>query len=131
VLKESLEGSNGGSILSFERRVLREYPNWSKSERVMRKVIVEEKKHIEDFKESHVEIDFANKMIGGGVLGHGTIQEEIRFMLSPELIVSLLFTAELEDNECIVIVGAEQFNIHSGYSHSFKWEGDFEDKTPL
>jgi hypothetical protein len=33
---------------------------------------------IEDDEAATLQIDFANKHIGGGVLGHGCIQEEIR-----------------------------------------------------
>ena len=54
---------------------------------------------------SCLQVDFANKMIGGGVLGSGCVQEEIRFMISPELLCSLLFTAELKDTECLIIKG--------------------------
>ena len=46
-------------------------------------------------------MDFANKYIGGGVLGHGLVQEEIRFIVAPELIVTLLLTEELSDDECL------------------------------
>jgi poly(ADP-ribose) glycohydrolase len=35
-------------------------------------------------------VDFANKEIGGGVLGNGAVQEEILFLLFPEAIVSKL-----------------------------------------
>jgi len=51
------------------------------------------------------QVDFANAKIGGGVLGHGCVQEEIRFLISPELILSRLFTEKLEDNECLIISG--------------------------
>ena len=57
-----------------------------------------------------VQVDFANKYIGGGVLGEGCVQEEIRFLICPELIISRLFTEELDDNECLVMSGAEQFS---------------------
>ena len=49
--------------------------------------------------------DFANKFIGGGVLGAGCVQEEIRFMINPEMILSRLFTEMLERNECLVMTG--------------------------
>ena len=49
----------------------------------------------------YIEMDFANKYIGGGVLGHGLVQEEIRFIVAPELIVTLLLTEELGDDECL------------------------------
>ena len=43
--------------------------------------------------------------VGGGALGNGLVQEEIRFMICPELIVSRLFTEVLDLNECLVIKG--------------------------
>lgn len=51
------------------------------------------------------QVDFAAKVIGGGVLDSGLVQEEILFLLYPELIVSRLFTQELDDNECLIITG--------------------------
>lgn len=52
-----------------------------------------------------VQVDFANKYIGGGVLGHGCVQEEIRFLICPEMIVARLFTEVLEPLECLVMTG--------------------------
>ena len=49
------------------------------------------------------------RYIGGGVLGHGAVQEEIRFAICPELIVSRLFTQVLQRNEALVIFGVERF----------------------
>jgi poly(ADP-ribose) glycohydrolase len=53
-----------------------------------------------------VQVDFANKLVGGGVLGRGLVQEEIRFIICPELIVSRLLTEELGDNECLIVTGS-------------------------
>lgn len=61
------------------------------------------------------EVDFANRDIGGGVTDSGCVQEEIRFMQCPELIVSLLFTDRLDHNESIQITGYRQFNDTRGY----------------
>lgn len=52
-----------------------------------------------------MQVDFASSWIGGGVLGSGLVQEEILFLLNPELIVSRLFTEKLGDNECLIITG--------------------------
>lgn len=54
---------------------------------------------------SCTQVDFANRSVGGGVLGMGCVQEEIRFLVCPELIVSRLFTEHLQDNECLVVTG--------------------------
>ncbi|RHY03253.1 hypothetical protein DYB36_008236 [Aphanomyces astaci] len=42
-----------------------------------------------------VQVDFANKFAGGGVLGHGCVQEEIRFLMNPECLVACLLTEVL------------------------------------
>lgn len=39
------------------------------------------------------------------MLGQGCVQEEIRFICCPELIVSRLFVESLEDNEALIITG--------------------------
>jgi poly(ADP-ribose) glycohydrolase len=45
---------------------------------------------IEDFYGA-IKVDFANKFIGGGVLRHGKVQEEIMFINRPEMYISTLF----------------------------------------
>lgn len=52
-----------------------------------------------------LQVDFANRMVGGGVTGMGLVQEEIRFLINPELIVSRLFTEALDHDECLIITG--------------------------
>ncbi len=54
------------------------------------------------------QVDFANKYLGGGVLRHGCVQEEIRFLLCPEMLVSKLVTEELDNNECLIMTGEIQ-----------------------
>jgi len=61
-----------------------------------------------------IQIDFANRYIGGGVLGSGCVQEEIRFVVSPECLCSLLFCQAMCDAEAICIIGAEQFSSYTG-----------------
>ena len=52
-----------------------------------------------------MQVDFANKYLGGGVLGHGCVQEEIRFVICPEMIVTRLFTEALDEMESLVMTG--------------------------
>lgn len=54
---------------------------------------------------SNGQVDFASSWIGGGVLSSGLVQEEILFLMNPELIVARLFTQRLTDNECLIITG--------------------------
>ncbi|KAG0374442.1 hypothetical protein BGX24_010407 [Mortierella sp. AD032] len=77
-----------------------------------------------------LQLDFANKVIGGGVLGRGAVQEEIRFAICPELIVSRLFTQMLQNNEAVLIKGAERFSNYNGYAQTFEWHSDHIDTTP-
>lgn len=51
------------------------------------------------------QVDFANMYLGGGVLGHGCVQEEIRFLICPEMIISRLFTECLNSKECLIMTG--------------------------
>uniref|UniRef100_A0A1I8GI98 poly(ADP-ribose) glycohydrolase n=1 Tax=Macrostomum lignano TaxID=282301 RepID=A0A1I8GI98_9PLAT len=78
-----------------------------------------------------LEVDFANKFLGGGALGHGLVQEEIRFMISPELIVTRLVTECLDDNEALLIEGFERFSDYSGYADSFRWISNHKDSRPV
>jgi len=48
---------------------------------------------------------FFFRFIGGGVLSHGCVQEEIRFLICPELLVSQLFSQQMLSTEAIVITG--------------------------
>jgi poly(ADP-ribose) glycohydrolase len=78
-----------------------------------------------------LQVDFANKVVGGGVLNRGSVQEEIRFCINTELIISRLFTQELLDEEVLIIRGSENFNAYSGYGNQFEWERDRKDSTPI
>ncbi|XP_060606264.1 uncharacterized protein LOC132758593 [Ruditapes philippinarum] len=86
---------------------------------------------IEDAGCNTVEVDFANRYIGGGALSRGRVQEEIRFTVCPELIVSMLFMEVMEENEAIIIQGFEQFSAVEGYAASLKYVGDHKDKAEV
>ena len=47
------------------------------------------------------------------------MQEEIRFVISPELIVGMLFISQMHNNEAIEIRGAERFSKYDGYDFHF------------
>jgi len=78
-----------------------------------------------------LQADFANKRIGGGVLGKGCVQEELRFLICPECIVSRYFCEDMADSESIFIIGAERFSSYVGYGQTFKFGNAFVDSTPL
>ncbi|KAI3676820.1 hypothetical protein L1987_86433 [Smallanthus sonchifolius] len=124
--------------VSFERKVLAvdqthnyiPHPNaesWSKSVVSLCLFEVCSSGLIEDLSKEVHEVDFANKYFGGGALTRGCVQEEIRFMINPELIAGMLFLPCMADNEAIEVVGAERFSQYTGYA-SFRFCGDFVDK---
>lgn len=76
------------------------------------------------------QVDFANMVIGGGVIGAGCVQEEIRFVINPECLVSRLVCERLASNESILILGAQRYSNYTGYSDTFEWSGHHEDETP-
>ena len=114
--------------VTFTRQVLQSPPNWESQSQFTRLHVTSDGT-IEDNGYGMLQMDFANKYVGGGVLGQGCVQEEIRFLICPELIVSRLFTEELDDNECLVVTGIEQFSRYNGYASTFEWAGDFVDST--
>ncbi|KAL8167829.1 hypothetical protein V2J09_009328 [Rumex salicifolius] len=86
---------------------------------------------IEDHMGGALEVDFANEYLGGGVLHRGCVQEEIRFMINPELIAGMLFLPSMSDNEAIEIVGAERYSDYTGYASTFRFSGDYADKIGI
>ncbi|KAM3605799.1 uncharacterized protein V6R79_005005 [Siganus canaliculatus] len=117
-------------VVTFTRQVLNSPPNWQSSQKELTKLHITYKGTIEDNGYGMLQVDFANRFVGGGVTGHGLVQEEIRFVINPELIVSRLFTEALEYNECLIITGTEQYSKYSGYAETYKWEGSYKDETP-
>ncbi|XP_059213330.1 poly(ADP-ribose) glycohydrolase [Centropristis striata] len=117
-------------LVTFERRCLRDTdsPKWRSSKEKMPKLFVTSQGTIETDGTGLLQVDFASSWIGGGVLGSGLVQEEILFLMNPELIVSRLFTEKLADNECLIITGSQQFSLCCGYSDSFEWAGPYDDR---
>ncbi|XP_060173728.1 poly(ADP-ribose) glycohydrolase 1-like isoform X1 [Lycium barbarum] len=125
--------------VSFERKVLSveyspsciPYPKervWSQSNISLCHIETSISGLIEDQSREAIEVDFANMYLGGGALVRGCVQEEIRFMINPELIAGMLFLPCMADNEAIEIVGTERFSSYTGYASSFRFNGDYVDK---
>ncbi|KAI5670049.1 hypothetical protein M9H77_19902 [Catharanthus roseus] len=129
--------------VSFERKVLPlqqkdyciSYPRadfWSNSNLSLCPFEVDNCRLIEDHQCSEaLEVDFANQFLGGGALRRGCVQEEIRFMINPELIVGMLFLPAMATNEAIEIVGSERFSSYTGYASSFRFSGDYVDQKDV
>ncbi|KAM6903022.1 poly(ADP-ribose) glycohydrolase [Xenentodon cancila] len=146
------DGTRPEGLVTFERRLLinAEIPNWRSCKETLQKLHVTSRGGIEtegtgllqvrvhvrqrrtpavvrEAVPCSVQVDFASSWIGGGILGCGLVQEEILFLMNPELIVSRLFTEKLDDKECLIITGAQQFSCYSGFSDSFEWAGPHDD----
>ncbi|XP_050982496.1 poly(ADP-ribose) glycohydrolase [Labeo rohita] len=117
-------------LITFTRQSLSSFPKWESSKTQLTRLHITCKGTIEDEGYGMLQVDFANRMVGGGVTGMGLVQEEIRFIINPELIVSRLFTEALDYNECLIITGTEQYSKYSGYAESFKWEDSYKDEIP-
>lgn len=119
------------NVITFQRQFIGE-PKWEESVIPIgnTKFHIQSDGRIEDA-QGMLQVDFANRFVGGGVLSQGCVQEEIRFVISPELIVARLFTECLADNEALIVFGFERFSTYKGYAASFQFAGDFVDTTPL
>ncbi|OWA53691.1 Poly(ADP-ribose) glycohydrolase [Hypsibius exemplaris] len=125
-----IRDSNPIGLVSYTRRSIILFPEWADSQTLLSKAHITHKGNIEDDGAGCLQVDFANKMIGGGVLQEGCVQEEIRFVLNPELIASRLFTECLLPNEAVIITGAERFSDYSGYGDTFTCAGPHVDNVP-
>lgn len=117
-------------LVTFTRQSLSCPPKWESLATQLTRLHITCEGTIEDQGYGMLQVDFANRMVGGGVTGLGLVQEEIRFLINPELIVSRLFTEALEHNECLIITGTEQYSKYSGYAESYKWKANHKDDTP-
>uniref|UniRef100_A0A0A1WZR8 poly(ADP-ribose) glycohydrolase n=1 Tax=Zeugodacus cucurbitae TaxID=28588 RepID=A0A0A1WZR8_ZEUCU len=121
-------------VVTFTRRSLepKELPNWAecKAPLGVTPLHITSDGTIEDQGFGLLQVDFANKYLGGGVLGGGCVQEEIRFVICPELLLSKLFTECLRPTEALLMVGTERFSDYSGYAGTFEWAGNHEDSIP-
>ena len=71
-------------------------------------------------------VDFANRMIGGGVWLSGpgaASQEEITFATHPDLCAAKLLCAQMADDEALLLSGARHAAMHTGYSETFRYVG--------
>ncbi|XP_069836780.1 poly(ADP-ribose) glycohydrolase [Dendropsophus ebraccatus] len=117
-------------LVTFTRQCIDRFPEWEKSTKKLRKLHITCVGTIEGNGHGMLQVDFANRYVGGGVTSSGLVQEEIRFIINPELIASRLFTEELDPNECLIITGAEQYSEYKGYAETYKWHRSHEDEAP-
>ncbi|XP_039532274.1 poly(ADP-ribose) glycohydrolase isoform X1 [Pimephales promelas] len=123
--------SKPDGLVTFERISIppSQLPNWNNRKEPLKNLHIASKGSIEEDGLGMLQVDFASKYIGGGVLKSGLVQEEILFLMSPELIVARLFTEKLADNECLKITGPQIYNSTDGYSKGFSWVGPYIDQV--
>ncbi|CAF3951937.1 unnamed protein product [Rotaria sordida] len=110
-------------VLTFRRFALPNewIPKWTGSQTPLCKIHMRKDQTIEDMH---------GFLQGGGVMNEGIVQEEIRFTISTEMLVSILLCEVMLPHECILLIGCEQFVSYSGYATTFKFKDNFIDKTP-
>ncbi|XP_022420181.1 poly(ADP-ribose) glycohydrolase isoform X1 [Delphinapterus leucas] len=114
-------------LVTFTRQSLEDFPEWERCEKLLTRLHVTYEGTIEGNGQGMLQVDFANRFVGGGVTSAGLVQEEIRFLINPELIVSRLFTEVLDHNECLIITGTEQYSEYTGYAETYRWARSHED----
>ncbi len=123
------------TLISFHRQSIPSdfSPFWSSlSSTIHCPVEIHHAGTIESSGSDFIHLDFANKYIGGGILHTGAVQEEIRFLVCPELIIGCLLAEELGENECLFVHGIEQFSTYEGYGReTFRFAGNHVDTTPM
>ncbi|XP_039990905.1 poly(ADP-ribose) glycohydrolase isoform X2 [Xiphias gladius] len=117
-------------LVTFTRKSLDKPFNWKSSQTQLTKLHITCEGNVEDDGYGMLQVDFANQFVGGGVTSSGLVQEEIRFLINPELIVSRLFTEAFDHNECLIITGTQQYSKYTGYAHTYQWGGSHQDTTP-
>jgi poly(ADP-ribose) glycohydrolase len=123
----------GSRMITFSRLVITEsdsFESWQQCALPICPVIASDLGTIEDSGPNHLHVDFANKFVGGGVLAHGCVQEEIRFLICPELIVSMLLCEKMTDVEAVVVHGFERFSNYEGYARTFRFAGQHDEPGP-
>ncbi|XP_041089490.1 poly(ADP-ribose) glycohydrolase [Polyodon spathula] len=116
-------------LVTFERRSLVGPHDWIHCDSKISKLHITSEGAIEKEGKGMLQVDFACAMVGGGVLGSGLVQEEIRFLTHTELIVSRLFTEKLSDRDVLCITGPQCYSEYTGYSDTYRWVGPHTDTT--
>ncbi|UJR32570.1 hypothetical protein I4U23_020031 [Adineta vaga] len=117
-------------VLTFRRFALPNQwrPKWMESQAPLCPIHIQTDATIEDM-HGHLQVDFANAFVGGGVMNTGIVQEEIRFTICPEMLISILLCEVMQPNECIFLIGCEQYVSYHGYAQTFQAKDDYIDPT--
>ena len=106
-------------------------PTWKQSSAPLATVVTVPQGHNIEDATGCLQLDFANAMIGGGVIGRGCVQEEIRFLVCPQLLVTRFFCERMGPREAIKMFGFRQVCKYRGYNDTFKYNGPHSDETRI
>lgn len=101
---------------------------WAMDAAPLTPLMVDPTGSIEDA-DGHLQVDFANEYLGGGVLRKGCVQEEIRFSVAPELLAAMILSPRMSPEEAVVMRGAERFAATRGYADTLAYAGPFKDPS--
>ena len=107
------------------------YDFWIKSKKPLSSIEFHNEKFIEDSGSDYMQVVFANKELGGGVLNLGGLQEELRFCMNPEMFPAMLLFEILEDYEAVLYLGCERYNSIKGYGEKAKFKENFIDNSSV
>ena len=134
--EEGKDGTGGRTsaldreLIVIERAVLRERIDWARSRAPLCAAQAHGTGLIEDQAGRMAMVDFANRRLGGGVLGRGSVQEEILFLIYPELLATRLVCEALADTDAVIVRGAVRYASYAGYAASLAFAGGYSDPTP-
>ncbi|RQX72891.1 poly(ADP-ribose) glycohydrolase [Toxoplasma gondii CAST] len=79
-----------------------------------------------------LQVDFADRYLGGLSMFEGYIaQEELIFIIYPEMLCVMLFSDIMKPNEAVVVKGVERFVFSQGYEWTFQITAAAGDWTEL
>nr|CDS19301.1 polyADP ribose glycohydrolase [Echinococcus granulosus] len=124
-----LSSDPSGRIVTYTRRCLDQPPDFVSSDAKFKSIAfgVSSTCLIEDADPGTIQVNFADRFLGGGVLRGGCVQEEILCCIRPEILAGLLFIEAMDNHEALIIEGAERFSRYTGYGRTFEWAGDFNE----
>jgi len=120
-------------VITIERRVLTSPPNWNSSTNKVKGFALETSRTgIEDFRNAY-QVNFADPYPGGTLPSQfpDIVQEEILFLIYPEMFVTRLFIDKIYTSESIILSGVTRTNKYTGYQSNFKYDGDFTTDSDL
>ncbi|CAK9060457.1 unnamed protein product [Durusdinium trenchii] len=75
--------------------------------------------------EAHLQADFANAYLGGGVLSGGGTQEECMFVEFPELLALIYLVEKMAPHEAVEIYGARRYVEHTMSTRRADWPDQY------